>query len=138
MADSIKCPQCGKILASEVVVANARRIVEEQALDEALWLVEPATILEVYLREELRRLHAAVEGDAEADDPAMKNLREAVIFADRTTHAGFVVWDEKYHLTYRGKVYDSEMKAEEVRQGIAWHSRDRYKVRRIEIAVSQT
>lgn len=56
-----------------------------------------------------------------------------VMFVDRTTHAGFVVWDEKYRLTYRGRVYDSEMKAEDVRKGIVWHSRDRYRVRRIEV-----
>lgn len=41
-----------------------RRVVNEQAEDEALWAVYPfgqQPIAEAYLQQELRRLHAAVE-----------------------------------------------------------------------------
>ena len=44
-------------------LTNARRIVEEQAEDEALWFTE-ASASEAYLQQALRRLQAAVEGDA--------------------------------------------------------------------------
>lgn len=48
----------------------AKAVVEQQAADEGLWF-GAATAPEAYLQQELRRLHAAVEGDwaaAEAPD----------------------------------------------------------------------
>lgn len=40
---------------------EARRIVDEQANDEGLWFIAE-TAAEAYLQQELRRLHAAIEG----------------------------------------------------------------------------
>jgi hypothetical protein len=51
--------------------------------------------------------------------------------------AGYVVWDEKYGLTYRGRIYDTEAKAEEVRADIVWHSRARYRVRPVLLAATE-
>lgn len=48
------CPKCQKV----------RKIVEEQAEDEALWSIpwdRLQPIGEAYLQQELRRLHAAIE-----------------------------------------------------------------------------
>ena len=45
-------------------LALASRVASEQAADERLWFV-PETITETVLSHALRRLHAAVEGDAE-------------------------------------------------------------------------
>lgn len=41
----------------------------------------------------------------------------------------FVVWDEKFGLAYRGKVYETLEGAEKAKQGIVWHSRERYVAR---------
>ena len=49
-------------------LAEPRRLVDEQAEDEGLWFVAE-TAAEAYLQQELRRLHAAVEGDALAETP---------------------------------------------------------------------
>lgn len=46
------------------VLAVCRRIVAAQAQDEALW--SPRNIVEGYLVQELRTLHAAIEGDLTA------------------------------------------------------------------------
>lgn len=43
-------------------LARARAIVDEQAEDEGLWF-RAQTAAEAYLQQELRRLHAAVEGE---------------------------------------------------------------------------
>lgn len=45
----------------------ARKVSSEQAEDEGLW-VKPATAVESYLQQALRRLAAAVEGDEELVD----------------------------------------------------------------------
>jgi len=45
---------------------DSRKVVKEQAEDDALWLVRPEgaqPIEEAMLQEALRRLHAAVEGE---------------------------------------------------------------------------
>ena len=54
--------------ARAAALAEPRRLVDEQAEDEGLWFVAE-TAAEAYLQQELRRLHAAVEGDALAETP---------------------------------------------------------------------
>lgn len=57
------CPKCDEILAV------CRRIVNAQAEDEGLWATNldgTLSISEAYLQQELRSLHAAVEGDLNA------------------------------------------------------------------------
>jgi hypothetical protein len=51
-------------------------------------------------------------------------------------HAGYVVWDEKYSLTYRGHIYDTEERARQVMAGIVWHSRERYIVRPVSVEMA--
>ena len=46
-------------------LTQVQRIVDEQAEDEGLWC-QAANIVEAYLQQELRRLHAAIENDASA------------------------------------------------------------------------
>ena len=43
------------------VLADLKHLVDEQAEDEGLWFLA-ATAPEAYLQQELRRLHAAIEG----------------------------------------------------------------------------
>ena len=43
-------------------MSDVRKLVDEQAEDEGLWFIA-ATAPEAYLQQELRRLHAAIEGD---------------------------------------------------------------------------
>jgi hypothetical protein len=47
-------------------LANAMKIVDEQANDEGLWF-EAVCITEALLQQELRRLHAAIEGKTPED-----------------------------------------------------------------------
>lgn len=49
--------------ARDQALQEMRKIVDEQACDEGLWFV-PVTITEDILQRALRRLHAAVEGEA--------------------------------------------------------------------------
>ena len=44
-------------------IINALTVVHKQAEDRGLWFI-PETITEDYLQRALRKLHAAVEGDA--------------------------------------------------------------------------
>ncbi len=46
----------------EACLRNIREVVDAQAEDDGLWF-EAQTAPEGYLQQELRRLHAAVEGD---------------------------------------------------------------------------
>ena len=43
-------------------LAEALRLVYKQSSDSGLW-VEPTTATEAYLQQELRKLHAAIEGE---------------------------------------------------------------------------
>ena len=54
--------------ARAAALAEPRRLVDAQAEDEGLWFIAE-TAAEAYLQQELRRLHAAVEGDALAETP---------------------------------------------------------------------
>ena len=54
-----------KIAAVEAQRDAIQQVVDEQAEDEGLWFVAQ-TAAEAYLQQELRRLHAAVEGAARA------------------------------------------------------------------------
>lgn len=60
--------QEGEAEARAAALAESRRLVDEQAEDEGLWFIAE-TAAEAYLQQELRRLHAAVEGDALAETP---------------------------------------------------------------------
>ena len=51
--------------ASEAQLERIKAIVAEQAEDEGLWAIHPSgqqPIVEAYLQQELRRLHAVIEG----------------------------------------------------------------------------
>ena len=54
--------------ARAAALVEPRRLVDAQAEDEGLWFIAE-TVTEAYLQQELRRLHAAVEGDALAETP---------------------------------------------------------------------
>ena len=54
--------QAARIDRYEIELRAAREVVAEQAEDEGLWFVA-RTAPEAYLQQELRRLHAAIEGD---------------------------------------------------------------------------
>ena len=49
------------------LLVRVRKMVELQAADEGLWFVA-VTAPEAYLQQELRRLHAVVEGDADMEE----------------------------------------------------------------------
>jgi molybdenum-dependent DNA-binding transcriptional regulator ModE len=51
-------------LAAAVIATydEARKVVQEQAEDEALWF-KATTVAEAHLQRELRRLHAVIEGE---------------------------------------------------------------------------
>lgn len=49
--------------ATDKTIEDPRAVVDEQACDEGLWFL-PQTITEAILQRALRRLHAAVEGEA--------------------------------------------------------------------------
>ena len=73
-----------------------------------------------------------------SDDEYMRNRREAMRAGvpspgDAPRLAGYVVWDEKHGLAYQGRIYDSESRANKVLEGVVWHSRDRYRVRPVEV-----
>jgi hypothetical protein len=51
--------------AAEAQLERIKAIVAEQAEDEGLWAIHPSgqqPIVEAYLQQELRRLHAVIEG----------------------------------------------------------------------------
>ena len=60
--------------AAERKLAEVRALVEAQALDEGLWFIA-ATAPEGYLQQELRRLHAAIEGQSAARAAAAEGER---------------------------------------------------------------
>ena len=53
-----------KVVEAASRMVNAQTIVNEQAEDDALWFID-VTAPEAYLRQELRRLHAAIEEPTE-------------------------------------------------------------------------
>ena len=54
-------PHINALADAASLVANIQTVVDEQAEDEGLWFMA-MTVSEVYLQQELRRLHAAIEG----------------------------------------------------------------------------
>ena len=59
-----------RAVRAEAALATARKLVDEQAEDEGLWGIHPTgeqPVVEAYLQQELRRLHAAVEGVSQED-----------------------------------------------------------------------
>ena len=53
----------GRAIAAESNLRDLRQLVDRQAEDEGLWFVA-TTAPEAYLQQELRKLHAAIEGSA--------------------------------------------------------------------------
>jgi hypothetical protein len=67
-AGKVQCEYCAAVKVAEEVIAQRdalRKLVEEQANDEALWFVH-RTASEAYLQKELRRLHASIEAASAA------------------------------------------------------------------------
>ena len=58
--DAADAPARACVAAGPGIDASVRAVVNEQAEDPALWLIQP-TITEEYLQRALRRLHAVIE-----------------------------------------------------------------------------